>query len=296
MTLSVDAALAWAGDSLAQHSSPRLEAEVLLAHALACDRGRLYARGQNILSAAEEATFAALVRARVRGAASAQLVGSREFRSLPIKLSAATLIPRPETEHLVARSLELIEKTPTKGGHQAKATEKTAAAGAILDLATGSGCVAIAISREQPQRRLVATDIHAAALRTARRNAEALGVTQIEFLLGDGFRPVAGRRFAGLVCNPPYIRERDPCLFGLDSPPDARIALMGGGPRGLDLILSWISQAPAHLRPHGWLALEHGADQHRQVAAAMEAAGFDSITCTADDGGHARVASGILAA
>ena len=296
MSLSVEAALAWAGDSLARHGSPRLEAEVLLAHALACGRGRLYAHGQDVLSASEEARFAALVRARARGAASAQLVGSKEFCSLPIKLSAATLIPRPETEFLVAKALEFIEKTQIKGEQRIKAVGKAAAEGEILDLATGSSCVAIAISREQPKRRLVATDINAAALRTARRNAKALGITQIEFLLGDGFKPVAGRKFAGLVCNPPYIREHDPCFFGLESPPDAKLALVGGGPRGLDLVLDWISQAPAHLRPQGWLALEHGCDQHREVAAAMEAAGFSSVSCTADHAGQARVACGILAA
>ena len=296
MSCSVEGAIAWAGASLAQYDCPRLEAEALLAHALACSRGRLYARSRDVLTPAERARFAALVRARARGAASAQLVGAREFRSLPIQLSAATLIPRPETEQLVARALELIGHMEPDGERRPRSGEKAAADGEILDLATGSGCVALAICREQPQRRLVATDINAAALRIARRNARALGVTGIEFLLGDGFRPVLGRRFAGLVCNPPYVGERDPCLFGPESPPDARLALIGGGDRGLDISLGWISQAPAYLRPRGWLALEHGSDQHEEVTAAMKAAGFASISCTADDAGHARVTSGILAA
>jgi release factor glutamine methyltransferase len=271
---SIAALLAHATRQLGD-TGARLDAEVLLAHALGRPRSYLFAWPERRPDPAQAQCFARLLSRRQRGEPVAYLTGRREFWSLPLEVTADTLIPRPETETLVALALQGI----------APDAELT-----IADLGTGSGAIALALAHERPRCRLVATDRSTAALAVARRNAGHLQIHNIEFVAGDWLAPLAGRRLDLVVSNPPYIPAQDPHLDQGDVRFEPRNALAAGND-GLEAIRRILRDAPACLRDDGRLLMEHGYDQGPAVCTLLVQAGYREVEDHPDPAGIDRVAS-----
>jgi len=255
--------------------SPRLEAEILLACALGIRRIDLYVRHDQIVDDAGRARFRDMVRRRQEGCPTAHIVGKKEFYSLDFAVSPATLIPRPDTELLVDEALR-----------QAKPLTDPL----IADIGTGTGCVAVALAHRLPKARIVAVDISAEALETARGNATRLGVAdRVDFRLGDLLAPLAGLRPDLIVSNPPYIPTKD--IAGLDpGVRDHEPALaLDGGPDGLRVIERLAEQALSLLAPGGRLLVEIGAGQEEGARGVLTRAGFTVESVRKDGGGHPRV-------
>ncbi|MGD0504168.1 MAG: peptide chain release factor N(5)-glutamine methyltransferase [Steroidobacteraceae bacterium] len=255
--------------------SPRLDAEVILGNLLGATRSALTVRRDDAIDADTERAYRELIVRRAGGVPVAYLTGVREFWSLPLKVTPAVLVPRPETELLVEQALELLV-----GG-----------SAAVLDLGTGSGAIALAVASERRDARVVGVDISEAAIRVARDNAEALGLAHIEWRVGSWFAAVAEERFDVILSNPPYIRARDAALASLQAEP--AMALIGG-PTGLEQLSSIIAAAASHLNPGGWLLTEHGADQAGAVAALFERQHFQDIRSLEDYSGRPRLTRGQL--
>lgn len=252
------------------------DAEWLLAHAVGHDRGWLYAHAGDQVDAAAALAFRALCARRHAGEPVAYLIGRQGFWTLDLAVSPATLVPRPETELLVALALERI----TKG-----------APALLADLGTGSGAIALALASERPQARVVATDASADALAVARGNAAAHRIVNVEFRLGDWLAPLAGQRFDLIASNPPYIAHGDPHLAQGDLRFEPPLAL-ASGPDGLDAIRAIVAGARSHLQPGGWLLLEHGWEQGAAVRALLDAAGFSQVASARDLESRERVSLG----
>ncbi|MGH8403603.1 MAG: peptide chain release factor N(5)-glutamine methyltransferase [Gammaproteobacteria bacterium] len=281
MDASVATLLHTASTRLAKTSAtPHLDAECLLAHVLQTLRSHLLAHPEQRVERNTLRRFARLVGARSRGRPVAYLTGEREFWSLSLKVNPATLIPRPETELLVEQSLCLVP---------------VAARWHLLDLGTGSGAIALALAKERPHCRITATDISRSALAVARENAAALDIANVEFLQGEWFAPLPGRRYHLIVSNPPYVPDADPHLAAGDLRFEPQRALNGGAD-GLAMIRKIVQQAPAHLDPGGVLLLEHGYDQAARVREFLWAAGFNGIRTYPDLAGAERVSVGRIAA
>jgi len=256
--------------------SPRLDAELLLAHALGKPRAWLYAHAEDAPDAAAAAAFDALVARRAAGEPLAYLVGTRDFWSLALHVTPATLIPRPETELLVELALQRIAPE---------------AAARIADLGTGSGAVALAIARERPRACVLATDASGAALEVARANALRLGLANVEFAQGDWCAALGAARFDLIVSNPPYLADADPHLQQGDLRHEPATALVSGSD-GLDAIRVLARDALAHLGIGAWLLLEHGHDQGEAVRALLRQVGYAQVFTTADLEGRERVSGG----
>ena len=249
--------LTWTTDWLGARGSeaPRLDAEVLLAHVRGCPRIALYTAFDTPVADAERARFRELVKRRGEGEPVAYLVGSKEFFSLPFTVTKDVLIPRPETEGLVVRSLDLV---------------KSAAAPRIADVGTGSGAIAVTLAKQLPRATLVATDIVPAALAVAAANAARHGVAErIEFvecdLLAD---PRAAGPWDVIVSNPPYVRDDEyPALPRDVRDHEPKTALVAG-PTGVEIVTRLAAEAAERLAPGGWLLVEIGPS----TAAAAEAA------------------------
>jgi release factor glutamine methyltransferase len=262
--------------SLVGHSeSPQLDAEVLLSSALGVDRSALIARGSDLLGDRDLQVYQGLLERRRGGMPVAYLTGRREFWSLPLKVTPAVLVPRPETEMLVEVAL----------GHIPESEER-----AVLDLGTGSGAVAFAIASERPLARVVGVDVSPGALSIARDNVRTLALPNVTFRLGSWFDAVPGEVFDVVVANPPYVADRDPALEALAAEP--ALALVAG-PAGLDALEAIIAAAPRHLTRGGWLLLEHGSTQEHGVAKLLERRGFAGIVCHSDYSGLPRVTRGV---
>jgi release factor glutamine methyltransferase len=259
--------------------SPRLDAELLLAHALGCDRLRLYVEFEKPVTPEERARFRALVKRRAEERVPvAYLTGVREFWSLPLAVTPDVLIPRPDTETLIEAVL-------------ARLPDRRAPL-AILDLGTGSGAIALALAKELPRAALTASDVSAAALAVARKNAEALGLAErVRFALGDGFAAVAGERFDAIVSNPPYVARADAGGLAPELRHEPALALFADG-EGTALIRRIAAEAGAHLRPGGLLALELAPTQAADVTQCLAAAGFGRVTEHRDLAGRVRAILG----
>ena len=260
----------------AASASPRLDAEVLLAHVLGWGRARIHARSGDRLEPAAAMRFDALVERRQRGEPVAYLTGRREFWSLDLVVTPDTLIPRPETEHLVEVVLGAVP-------HDAGAT--------IADVGTGSGAVALAVASERPRSIVLGTDRSRAAVAVARENADRLGCGNASFIVADACAPLAAGRWSVVVSNPPYVADGDPHLATGDvrfEPFDALVS----GPRGLDMLEVLARQGPSRLVPGGWLVLEHGGEQGAGVRALLSEAGLESIETVRDLAGNERVTAG----
>lgn len=257
---------------------PRREAEVLLGAALGRSRAWLLAHPETpVVDCEATDRFEALVTRRAHGEPVAYLLGTKEFWSLPLAVGPGVLIPRPETELLVERALAHL---PTD--RQCR----------VLDLATGSGAVALAIASERSQAQLTATDTAPAALDATRANAARLGLAaRMQVLAGSWYEPVAGQAFDLVVSNPPYIADDDPRVepaVRRFEPPQALFA----GPTGLEAIAAIVDGAPRHLAADGWLVLEHGDRQGAAVRALFAAAGFVAVTTHPDLAGRERCTEG----
>ncbi len=264
--------------------SPRLDAQILLAHILGCDRIHIYTRFSEEVGEDRRSRFRELVRRRVEGCPVAYLVGRKEFYKLSFEVSPAVLIPRPATESLVVRALEVL---------------KPMAAPRVLDVGTGSGCIAVSIAKQHPGATIMAVDVSGEALAIARRNAERHGVaSRIQFVAGDLYANLTGTGpFDLVLSNPPYIPSATiPELASGVRDHEPRLAL-DGGPDGLAVFARLISGAPGRLASGGWLLVEIGFDQEadavRQLAAVTGLVPGPTIR---DADGHPRVVTARRAA
>ena len=249
-----------------------VDAQVLLAHVVGRDRSWLVAHRDDDLSRAQADDFFTLAKRRRDGEPVAYLTGVKEFWGLALRVSNAVLVPRPETETLVELALEWI---PRDGGAR------------VLDLATGSGAVALAIARERPLAHVVATDVSSVALAVARDNAARLQLTNVTCVESDWWNAIAGP-FDVIVSNPPYVAAGDPHLLGGDVRFEPSAALVPPGD-ALSALRAIVAGAPKHLASRGALAVEHGYDQSEVVQALFRAAGFTDIVVRRDLAGIPRI-------
>jgi release factor glutamine methyltransferase len=257
--------------------SPRLDAELLLAHVLQRPRAWLYAHADDTLGDVELATFNTLLNRRCAGEPVAYLIGRRGFWSLDLQVTPATLIPRPETELLVELALQRI---PTDARID------------IADLGTGSGAIALAIARERPLAQVWATDMSEAALAVARSNAQSATIANVHFVQGDWCEALGDGRFDVIVSNPPYIATDDSHVRQGDLRFEP-IAALVSGKDGLDAIRQIVGEAPGHLKPGGALLFEHGYDQGLAARELLRAAGYTDVATAVDIEGRDRVTGGI---
>ncbi len=270
--LSLTQAAAWA-QSL---GLPRLEAQVLLLHALgrtAHDRAWLLAHGDDPLDGQVHATFASYALRRLDTEPVAYITGEKEFFGLPLQVDCRVLDPRADTETLVEWALSCMADV---------------ASPEVVDLGTGSGAIALALKHARPDGQLSAVDASADALAVASTNAERLALT-VDFHQGSWLAPFQGRHFDAIVSNPPYVASHDAHLTALRHEP---LSALAAGPDGLDDIRQIVHQASEHLKPHGWLLLEHGFDQAHAVQTLLGNQGFVKVQSRPDLAGILRCTGG----
>lgn len=271
------AALSRAVRTLAeQRETPRLDAEVLLAHALGKNRVYLYGHSDEPLGEVAAACFGALLARRARGEPVAYLVGRREFWSLDLEVSPNTLIPRPETETLVTAALS---RVPAEADCR------------VADLGTGSGAIALAIARERPNAQVVASDRSERALRVAAANVRRLAPGRVWLVRGDWCEPFGEGALDVIVANPPYVARTDAHLRRGDVAFEPREAL-AAGPDGLAALRVIARTAPARLRAGGWLLLEHGVGQGPALREMFCRFGYRDVRTLDDMEGRERVTEG----
>jgi len=275
---TIGSLLRWTAEHFAKKGleSPRLDAEVLLAHVLNCQRIELYTRSEELAGNDARTRFRALVERRLAGCPVAYLVGKKEFFLLSFEVTPAVLIPRPATETLVLAALERL---------------KAIDAPRILDIGGGSGCIAISLASRLKSSQLVATDVTADALEIARRNAERHNVAgRIDFRQGTDYAPVAGVQFKAIVTNPPYIPTAEIAALAVEVRDHEPRAALDGCADGLDIIRRLIEFAPNHLIPGGWLLMEFGLGQSSAIAALVaQKVEFGPATIIPDGDGIPRV-------
>lgn len=244
--------------------SARLDAEVLLAHALETERLRLYVDHEKPVLPDERDRFRALVQRRVGERVPVSLLlGEREFWSLPFRVSSDVLTPRPETETLVEAALSKVADSESSLR--------------ILDLGTGSGAIALSLASELPHAEITATDLSSPALQIATENADHLHTGErIRFLAGDLFEPVASERFDLIVSNPPYVGRNDAESLPPELSHEPEMALFAGAD-GLDVIRRLVAEAGDHLSRGGWLFIEHSPEQVEAIERELVRAGFTEL-------------------
>lgn len=252
----------------------RFEARLLLAYVMGVPVEKLIAHPEMELSASQEQAYRLVVQRRLKGEPYAYIAGEQEFFGRAFKVTPDVLIPRPDTELLVETALHILGqfKSPR-----------------VLDLGTGSGCIAVTIARENPSARVTGCDISEPALRVAAGNAAG---TNVIFFKSRWFDQVPdGSRFELIVSNPPYVAEASPYLADLSYEPKGALV---SGPEGMDDLTEIILKAPKFLSPCGWLAVEHGFDQGDPCRRQFSEAGFSDVRTLKDLGGHDRVTLGEL--
>jgi release factor glutamine methyltransferase len=257
---------------------PRREAEVLLGAALGRSRAWLLAHPEErVLDCEATDRYEAFVTRRAHGEPVAYLLGEKEFWSLPLRVGPGVLVPRPETELIVERAL----------AHLPADRESD-----VLDLAAGSGAIALALASERPRCRVIATDVAPAAIETTRGNALRLGLgARVEVRRGAWFEPVAGCTFDLIVSNPPYIATDDPRVEPAVRRYEPAEALFAG-PTGLEALRAIVQGAPGHLAPGGWVVLEHGDTQGAEVRRLLQQAGCAEVRTHRDLAGLERCSEG----
>jgi release factor glutamine methyltransferase len=280
---TIGSLVAWAAADFRARGieSPRLDAELLVAHALAIDRMRVFLDADRPLEGAELATLRDLVKRRRAFEPIAYLRGEREFYGLKFRVDKRVLVPRPDTETLVDAAL-------ARSAHVSMSMRQ-------LDLCTGSGCVAVAMARQRPTSTVFASDVSDGALAVARDNALRLGAYNVAFFESDLFAAFAGKRFDVITANPPYIASAEIATLMPDvRDHEPRLAL-DGGDDGLDLVRRIVAEAPDHLASGGLLALEIGAGEAPATVQLLEARGFTDVRVHRDIARIERVISGVVA-
>lgn len=254
----------------------RLELEILLCHGLGLTRSQVYAESRRVLSVSELHHLEKLLQRRIKGEPIAYIVGYKEFWSLQLRVTEATLVPRPETELVVEQALQLLpEKSPLK----------------ILDLGTGSGAIAIALAHERPNWQIYAIDISQAAARVAQSNVRVYSLSNIQIMVADWLRPCRPNQFHAIVANPPYLANDDPYLQDLGLQFEPMEALVGGK-TGMEQIRQLVTQASRYLIPGGWLIIEHGHEQGEAVVDWFIQNNYQQVTLHHDLAGLPRVTLG----
>lgn len=266
------------GETLSS-DSPRRDAEILLGHCLQRDRSWLYTWPEREVEPDAVRRYEELMRRRAAGEPVAHLTGTREFWSLSLAVDASTLIPRPETETLVAWALEL--PLPDNA--------------AALDLGTGTGAIALALASERPGWRVTGVDASDAALALARRNARDAGLEGVTFTASNWFAGLGQQRYHLVVSNPPYIADADPHLGAGDVRFEPRSALVAAD-GGLADLAHIVRESPRFLERGAWLLLEHGCEQGAAVRELLRASGFADIATRRDLALHERITGGRLSA
>jgi release factor glutamine methyltransferase len=260
---------------------PAVDARMLLRFTLGATAEYLGANPEGKLSAEEHDRYTSLVARRAAGEPVAYLTGTREFYGLDFRVTRDVLIPRPETELLVELAIERVPlDRPSR----------------VVDVGTGSGCIAICIAHHRPLARVTAVDLSDTALEVARDNARHLlhqRQETVDFVQGDLFTRLGRTRFDVIASNPPYVAQHDPHLVQGDLRFEPELALNSGAD-GLDAIARLVAEAPAHLASGGWLLIEHGYDQSERVQGLFRGSGFTELRTFPDLAGIPRVTVGRL--
>ena len=260
---------------LGASDSPRRDAEILLGHVTGKARTWILAFDETVLTAEQLAELEALLARRANGEPVAHLVGQREFWSLPLFVSPATLIPRPDTECLVEQALVRLPQTACR----------------ILDLGTGTGAIALALASERADCKVTAVDFIPDAAALAARNAAHLALNNVTVLQSDWFSALKGQRFAMIVSNPPYIDETDPHLAEGDVRFEPRTALVAAD-QGLADLAHIIREGRQYLLPNAYMLLEHGWKQGEAVRTLFNEAGYLDVETCRDYGDNERLTLG----
>ena len=258
--------------------SPRLNAELLLLFVLSRERAYLYAHPERELTPDEQSNFDEVIRERARGCPTQYITGHQEFWGLDLLVSPAVLIPRPETEHVVETVLELVKEYRFDGPGRLK----------LVDVGTGSGCIALALASELPHAEIHACDISEEALEIARVNAARLALGgRVLFRKSDLLAVYAGEQFDFVISNPPYVGEADVDKVQKQVREfEPKIAVFSGR-EGMDVYRKLVPQANEHLRPGGWLVAEIGYSEEAKVRELLD--GWEDVQVTADLQGIPRV-------
>ncbi len=247
----------------------RLDAECLLAHALGTSRIKLYVDFEKPVMAEERARFRELVRRRAADRVPvSQLLGEKEFWSLPLRVTSDVLTPRPDTETLVSG---ILDRLPERDGEYR-----------ILEIGTGSGAIALALAHERPKAKVVATDISPSALQIAEENAEKLQLRErVSFVEGDLYGPVSGQWFDAVVSNPPYVARSEAASLPPELAHEPEVALFAGED-GLEVLRPLVARVGEVLQPGGWLAVELDPRQVEPVRASCLANGLEEAEVLRD--------------
>ncbi|MDE2049257.1 MAG: peptide chain release factor N(5)-glutamine methyltransferase [Betaproteobacteria bacterium] len=265
-------------DWLAACGLARVDAQALAQHVLGLTRAQLVTHDARVLAPHEQQALSTGTAALSRGVPLAYVTGHKEFYSLRFAVSPAVLVPRPETELLVDTGLQVLAAVSHTRAPQ------------VLDLGTGSGCIAIALAMHAPQAQVWAVDASEPALAVAARNNAALASGRVQLRRSDWFAALGDARFDLIVANPPYVAQGDVHLAALRHEPDTALT---AGPDGLRDLRRIIAHAPSHLHAGGWLWLEHGHDQAAAVRALLADAGFAQVNSQRDLAGIERISGGI---
>lgn len=262
--------------------SPRLDAELLLAHNLGLNRVQLYMQFDRPLSEGELQSFKALLKRRSEREPLAYILGKKEFYSMEFEVSRDVLIPRPETELLVEKAVQHFQ-------------DQSSLPLRFLDIGTGSGCIALSLAKQFPHAQISALDISEKALQIAQKNAQRHGLeAQIDFIEMDFLNPASRESlkepFDLIISNPPYVAEKDFPRLAPELRFEPKNALTSGED-GLDFYRELISVTPSYLKPGGLALFEIGFDQAESIEKLATKAGFQKINILKDYAGHPRVAS-----
>lgn len=283
---TVLALLDWTKEYLEKNDSqsPRLDAEILLAHSMQCERIMLYTRFDEIVNAADRLQFRELVKQRASGCPVAYLVGFKEFYSLRFDVSEHVLIPRPETEFVVIAVLDIVKE------HFNSDTNGQSIPCHVVDVGTGSGAIAITLATELSRIQVTAVDLSTAALEVARKNATGHEVNdRIEFMEQDLLEGASDAKFDIVVSNPPYVTSKEYEALNRNVREYEPQLALESGPTGMECYQRLVPQAAAHLNDGGWLVLETSPMLMEQLKTLVAETGFGEIATIADLAGHQRI-------
>ncbi|MAZ78023.1 MAG: protein-(glutamine-N5) methyltransferase, release factor-specific [Legionellaceae bacterium] len=272
MNVTVEQTLSRSVELLPRSATPKLDVEILLQYTLGVNQAKLYAYPERVLTQTEQTIFAKHLRRRQVGEPIAYIVGEKEFFSLPLKITADVLVPRPETELLVELVLQLLP--------QDKKVR-------LIDLGTGSGAIALALAHNRPNWEIYASDKSSAALSIAKENADHLQLGNIQFIQSDWCATLPTQQYDLIVSNPPYVDPMDAHLQsdGLLFEPQSALVADDEGFADLFIIAE---QAGSFLHKDGWLLLEHGNQQGEKLANYLREKGFSDVSAHLDLAGQVR--------